>query len=86
DRGMAVLGESTCRAIFWRIERNNRLKHEEIPRKPEQFIRVLEEMFGPGAKLLEGKIVEEMKAKFSAIPDRIGSFEESVNEAARGRE
>ncbi|MDG7001346.1 MAG: hypothetical protein JRN15_19795 [Nitrososphaerota archaeon] len=58
DRGMASLGPSASQAIFWHIERNNRLKHEEIPRKPGQFIKVLEEMLGPGARLLEGKIVD----------------------------
>jgi hypothetical protein len=82
DRGMATLGESARQAIYWRMENSQHLKHEEIPRKPEQFIKALEEMFGLGARTLERTIVGEMKREFKLSHD-VASFEKAVKEAAK---
>ena len=82
DRGMAPVGESARQAIYWHIEHSQHLKRDEIPRKPTQFIKALEEMLGPGAKTLEKTIVGEMKREFNLNHGTV-SFEKAVMEAAK---
>jgi len=64
DRGLESLGKSVKHAIYWHLEHNKNLKREEIPKKPEEFIKALESIFGAGAEVLEGIIIREIKLEF----------------------
>jgi hypothetical protein len=81
DRGMASLGESARQAILWHIERNSRVKRKEIPTKPQEFIKALKEMLGPGASLVERLIVREVHLAFGIA----GSLESFAGVVSRAR-
>lgn len=82
DRGMGSLGEGARHAIYWHMEHSYGLKHEEIARKPQEFIKSLEAMFGPGASILERLIVREIRSTFK-VSEKVERFEEAVSEAER---
>lgn len=83
DRGLASLGESSRQAIYWHFERSFGLTREEILRDPQEFKRVLEEMFGIGARVLERLIVMEIRSEFK-LPSKVESFEQAIKKAMEG--
>jgi hypothetical protein len=44
--------------IFHYLEKEYNITKENIPKNIEKFINILEDQFGPGAKLIEIKIIE----------------------------
>ena len=80
DRGMVSLGESARQAIYWHIEQDDHLKREEIPRKPQEFIKALQKLFGPGTKTIEKSILRQIRIRFSISRD-VESFVTAVGEA-----
>ncbi|MEM3506597.1 MAG: hypothetical protein QW589_00315 [Candidatus Bathyarchaeia archaeon] len=64
DKAIGSLGESVKHAIYWHLEHAKNLKYEEIPKKPEEFIKALESIFGEGTKVLERIIVREISLEF----------------------
>lgn len=59
DEGLMILGESVGRTVYYHIERNHRVKREEIPDRLEAFHEALESIFGAGAIILEDRILGE---------------------------
>jgi|YelNatPaOPRAMG01_1025707.scaffolds.fasta_scaffold526775_1 hypothetical protein len=76
DKGLSRLGETIKNVIYWYIENEYGLKREEIPEKPEEFLKGLEKMYGPGARVIERNILNEMSEEF-------GIASESLTEAFR---
>ena len=65
DDGLEVLGDGGKKAIYYYLEKNLRLKQEEIPKKPKIFCRGLTLMFGgEGAGIIEKWIIEKLKMSF----------------------
>ena len=61
DEVLEALGKSEAQACFSYLERNLGLKKEEIPRKPEQFSKGLNLIFGEqAANVLETAIVQKL--------------------------
>lgn len=60
DEALAVLGSGKD-TVFFHLQRTYSLVKEEIPRKPEDFAKALENMFG--AKVLETLIVKSLYSK-----------------------
>jgi hypothetical protein len=73
DNGLLTLGESPRCAIYFRLEKNWQLKKEEIPQKVEKFLEGLENIFGPGSRVVEKVIVEDLYKKLGL------EFEEKMN-------
>jgi hypothetical protein len=73
DNGLLTLGESPRCAIYFRLEKNWQLKKEEIPQKVEKFLEGLENIFGPGSRVVENVIVEDLYKKLGL------EFEEKMN-------
>jgi len=63
EEGLNVLGSSGKQMLFFHLEKNYRLKKQEITRKPEAFAVAIEEIFGAGASVLEKIIVKNVYSK-----------------------
>jgi hypothetical protein len=63
DDGLSSLGESSKQAIYFYLDRNFRIKKQEIPKKIEAFAGAIENIFGQGASLLEVIIMQKLHDK-----------------------
>lgn len=63
DEGLSSLGESSRQAIYSYLDRNFRIKKQEIPKKIEAFAGAIENIFGQGASLLEILIMQKLHDK-----------------------
>ncbi len=64
DKGLSRLGGTVKHVVYWYIENEYGLKREEIPEKPEEFVKGLEKMYGPGARVIELNILKEFSEEF----------------------
>lgn len=60
DEGLLTLGKSGREAIYFHLKNSYSLKKEEIPDKPEAFVKDLENLFGLGAEVVEKAIVKNL--------------------------
>lgn len=60
DYGLLVLGETVRQAIYSHIERNYKVKREEVPERLEAFHKALEGVLGAGAKVVERLIAKNL--------------------------
>ena len=60
DEGLACLGESVYRAIYYHLENDFAIKRQDIPCKIEGFADAIEKVFGIGAGLLEIQIMKKL--------------------------
>lgn len=63
DDGFSSLGESCKQAIYFHLENTFKIKRQEIPSKIEDFAKAIEQIFGPGAKLIEIEIMKVLRQK-----------------------
>lgn len=63
DNGPLVLGENVGHAIYFHVERNHQLRHEEIPDNIESFHKALESLLGAGAVVFEKLIAKELYSR-----------------------
>lgn len=63
DEGLACLGESVYRAIYYHLENDFAIKRQDIPCKIEGFADAIEKVFGIGAGLLEIEIMRRLHEK-----------------------
>lgn len=72
DEGLSSLGASK-RAIYHHLERGFDISRKDIPYKIEEFASALEEIFGPGTRLLEIQIMrrlyEKVRPRFKYFPE-----------------
>jgi hypothetical protein len=65
DEVLEALGESGRQAVHYYLERNNGLRREEIPQKPELFCKGLSLIFGEqGANVVGSWIVQKLVVSF----------------------
>jgi hypothetical protein len=63
DETFSTLGRTAKQVIYFHLEKTFKICKQEIPYKTEEFTKAIEEMMGPGAKLLEIEIVEKLYKK-----------------------
>lgn len=61
DSGLLALGENSRKAIYFHLEKTFNIKKEEIASRFEEFKEALEDIFGPGAELIESSIMRELQ-------------------------
>jgi hypothetical protein len=62
DAGLQQYGSSVAQVIYFRLEKLYGLKKEEIPKKPEIFVQLLDEFFGVvGAGIVKRSILRELE-------------------------
>jgi hypothetical protein len=60
DETFSTLGRTVKQVIYFHLEKTFKICKQEIPYKTEEFAKAIEEMIGPGAKLLEIEIIENL--------------------------
>jgi len=73
DSGLLLLGENTRKVIYLHLERNLKIRREEIALRFEEFKKALEDMFGLGAELINAAIIKELQTKLDL--EEKGDFE-----------
>jgi hypothetical protein len=63
DEGLSSLGESSKQAIYSHLDKQFNIKKQEIPNRIEAFTGAIENIFGPGANLLEIVIMKHLHQK-----------------------
>ena len=60
DEAFSSLGASCKQSIYFQLEKAFKIKKNDIPYKIEEFTDAIEKLFGPGAKILEIKIIRHL--------------------------
>ena len=63
DETFSALGKTAKQVIYFHLEKTFNICKKEIPCKIEKFTKAIEEIIGPGAKLLEIEIIEKLYKK-----------------------
>ena len=64
DDGLLVLGEDGKSVVLWWWETKRNMRRKDIPSHVDEFIKLLEEVFGSGAKIIESHITKEVQRAF----------------------
>ncbi|MGD8505695.1 MAG: hypothetical protein PVF15_03420 [Candidatus Bathyarchaeota archaeon] len=85
DSGLQSFGESPRSAIYFHLERNLKLRREEIPEKVKSFHEGLENIFGSGSRAVETIIVRDLYTKLGLeFEERIDfKFQDYVRQALK---
>lgn len=75
DSGLLVLGENSRKAIYSCLEKNFKIKREEVAPKFEEFKEALEDILGSGAEILKKIIIREIQTKLELNLEEKGNFE-----------
>lgn len=65
NAGLDSMGSVSRRIVYTHLLQVRKLREEDIPEKPMEFLEVLRELFGQGAGILERTIVRELKRAFN---------------------
>jgi hypothetical protein len=63
DDGLSSLGDPAKLAIYIYLEKNFKIKKQEIPNKINEFTNAIEKIFGNGVKFLEIQIMKHLYEK-----------------------
>jgi hypothetical protein len=63
DETFSALGKTAKQVIYLQLEKTFKIRKQEIPCKIEKFIKAIEKIIGPEAKLLEIRIIEKLYKK-----------------------
>jgi hypothetical protein len=63
DEAFALLGKKAEQSIYSQLEDTFKIAKKDIPLHIEKFARALEEILGPGAKLLEVEMIKSLHEK-----------------------
>jgi len=61
DSGLKRYGEGVAQVVYFRLENSNKLPKEEIPKRLDDFVSALQDMFGSGMKSISKSIAAELK-------------------------
>ncbi len=74
DETLSSLGDSSKQALYFHLEKNFRIKKQDIPNKIEEFTNAIEKIFGDGAKILEIQMIKRLYEKvghdFKYFPEK----------------
>lgn len=85
DEGLSYLGKSAKQNVYHHLKHYYGIKEKEIPEKIEEFEKALNDIFGPGSKILQIKIMEKLHQKVKReikIPNNELRFIEYIKAAA----
>jgi hypothetical protein len=63
DEGLASLGDSSKEAIYFHLDKDFKVKKEQIPSRLDDFTAAIESIFGMGANFLEILIMKQLYEK-----------------------
>lgn len=84
NKGLASFGDSVPQMILYNFKWMTKLERVDIPRKPEEFEKSLDRVFGEGSALVRKAIINEINTKFGLTQD-YASLKEAFDTAAQNR-
>jgi len=60
DHALLTIGETPREAIYYHLEKGFKLRRENIPEDADEFSQALNNIFGPGAEVIERLIVKNL--------------------------
>lgn len=63
DEELSALGNSAKQAVFAYLDKSFKIRRSEIPECIDKLMIALDQIFGPGAKLIEINIMKRLHAK-----------------------
>jgi len=60
DQGLDSIGETAKRVVYFRVEQDLKIRRSEIPANCKLFVEELQQIFGPGGKVLEKSILAKL--------------------------
>ncbi len=82
DKGLEPIGESAKRSLYLYARRTHKLNRYEIPKRPSEFSRAIEEVYGRSALGIERRIIETIAKEF-ALESTPRSLKDAVEMAAK---
>jgi hypothetical protein len=67
--GIALLGDSVSQVIEYNLKSTRGISQDEIPHKPQELEKCLDEIFGSGAAFLKRAIIQQVKTRFGLKED-----------------
>ncbi len=65
DNALLSLGESPRHAVYYHLNKSFKLQREEIPGDTDEFSQALNNIFGPGAEVIEKIIVKNLYSRLN---------------------
>ena len=62
DRGLNVFGENVHTVVYFELKRSFGITRDEIPAKPDLFLKAVEKVFGVGSVAVFRSILRELEA------------------------
>jgi len=75
DYALLSFGESPRKAIYFHLNKSFKLQREEIPKDADEFSQALNNIFGPGAEVIEKLIVKNLYSKLNLNFEEKNRFE-----------
>jgi len=69
DRAFSKFGQSVATVVYWKFQRDTKLKKEDIIERPDLFFNAIKGIFKNGSRIIEAAIVQELKIQFK-LPNR----------------
>ena len=68
DRGLDTFGSNVRLVVYYELKNLFGITRDEIPLRPECFVKTIERLFGVGAKVVSRAIIKELEAS-SGVKD-----------------
>ncbi|HKW04430.1 MAG TPA: hypothetical protein VJN71_03935 [Nitrososphaerales archaeon] len=65
EDGLLMLGEDGKNVVFWWWETKRNMRKSDIPNHVDEFVGLLEEVFGAGANVVENNLAREIQRAFN---------------------
>lgn len=65
ESAMKPFGDSFSGIVFYNLNKSRKVSREEAVDKAESLVECLREIFGAGSKVIEQKVCQELKNRFS---------------------
>lgn len=84
EDGLLILGDEGKSVVLWWLETKCHIRKKEIPSRIDEFVGLLEELFGSGAKIIERSITKEVQRAFHLSDADATELTPAVKTARKG--
>jgi hypothetical protein len=76
DEVFSTFGEKCKNAVYLHLENNHKIRRSQIPERIADFAFAIEQLFGPGASVIEIEIMKRLHSKIPQfkLPPKNGSL------------
>jgi hypothetical protein len=82
NRALEIYGKDVGHVVIWNFEKKTGHAPSDIAREPDDFERCVYEIFGPGARPLEDRIIKEICAEFRLESFKVTGIAQAISSAS----